>query len=91
MPISGPPIESGVVVIKGGLIEAVGSDIVVPEGLSVVDGTGKYVLPGFIDLHSHMGVYSWPGASAHSDGNEATEPMTPAVWAGDSFRWRIPL
>ena len=86
MPISGPPIESGVVVIKDGLIEAVGSDIGVPEGLSVVDGTGKYVLPGFIDLHSHMGVYSWPNASAHSDGNEATEPMTPAVWAGDSFR-----
>jgi imidazolonepropionase-like amidohydrolase len=86
MPVSTAPIEVGTVLVRDGKIEAIGADVEIPEGVAVVDGSDQYLLPGFIDVHSHMGVYSWPGGSAHGDGNEATEPLTPGVWAGDSFR-----
>jgi imidazolonepropionase-like amidohydrolase len=60
----------------------------------VVDGTGKFVTPGIIDSHSHIGVYSAPGTFAEGDGNEATSPVTARVWAEHSF-WpqdpQIPL
>jgi len=50
-----------------------------------VDATGKWVTPGIIDIHSHLGVYPSPGMSAHSDGNEATSPVTAQVWAEHSI------
>ena len=50
----------------------------------IVDGAGKYLTPGVIDVHSHLGVYPAPGVSALSDGNEATNPATPQVWAEHS-------
>jgi imidazolonepropionase-like amidohydrolase len=86
MPVTDVPISSGVVLVKDGKIAAVGTEIEIPEGTPIIDGRDLYLLPGFIDVHSHMGVYSWPGGNAHGDGNEATEPLTPSVWAGDSFR-----
>ena len=49
-----------------------------------VDGTGKFVTPGVIDIHSHLGDYPTPSVQAHSDGNEATSPTTPEVWAEHS-------
>ncbi|MEM6961726.1 MAG: amidohydrolase [Myxococcota bacterium] len=55
-----------------------------PEG-SLIDIRGLYVTPGLIDTHSHMGVYAMPQVRAHADGNEATSPTTPGVYAGDSF------
>lgn len=84
LPVSGPAIEQGVVLIDQGKISAVGADVAVPEGTPTVDGSGQYLMPGIIDVHSHMGVYPWPGARAHGDGNEAVEPVTARVWAGDS-------
>lgn len=90
LPVSGPPIPGGTVLIADGHIEAVGADLPVPEGTRVLDLTGKTVTPGIIDVHSHMGVYAWPGAGAHSDGNEMTDPFTPDVWAGDSVRVHDP-
>ena len=50
----------------------------------VIDGTGKYVTPGIIDVHSHLGVYSAPGGGGLDDGNEATNPNTANVWAEHS-------
>jgi imidazolonepropionase-like amidohydrolase len=86
LPVSGPPVEDGTVVVDGGRIVSVQSGGAVPDGTAeVVDATGKFLMPGIIDVHSHMGVYPWPGASAHSDGNEAIDPVTARVWAGDSF------
>lgn len=83
MPISGPPIADGTVLIRDGKIAAVGG--VVPAGTPELDAGGMWLLPGFIDMHSHMGVYSWPGGDGSADGNEMVEPFTPRVWAGDSF------
>ncbi|HXH01306.1 MAG TPA: amidohydrolase, partial [Xanthomonadaceae bacterium] len=48
------------------------------------DATGKWLTPGIIDVHSHLGVYSSPGTASHSDGNEATAPVTANVWAEHS-------
>jgi imidazolonepropionase-like amidohydrolase len=50
----------------------------------VIDGQGKYLTPGIVDDHSHLGVYSAPGGDALSDGNEATNPVTSYVWAEHS-------
>ena len=86
-PISGPPIEDGTVLVTDGRIEAVGAGLGVPDGTAVVvDATGKFLTPGLIDLHSHMGVYSWPSLEAHSDGNEMIHPITPHVRAEDAVR-----
>lgn len=84
-PISGPVITDGTVVIENGKITAVGASVNVPAGARIIDGHGKHVMPGIIDTHSHMGVYPWPGVEANSDGNEATDPITPQVDALDSL------
>ncbi len=69
--------ERGVIVLERGAITAVGGpDVEVPFGARVIDGTGKFVTPGIIDAHSHLGVYGAPGSKAHDDGNEATAPVT---------------
>ena len=80
----GPRIEGGSVLLKDGKIAAVGKDIAVPADAVVIDGTGKFVTPGLIDDHSHLGVYPAPGTEANSDGNEAVRPNTAYVWAEHS-------
>jgi len=50
-----------------------------------LDAKGKWVTPGLIDIHSHLGVYASPGLLAHSDGNEMTSPSTANVWAEHSI------
>ena len=66
LPVAGPPIEDGTVLVRDGRIEAIGAGLPVPEGTtSVVDATGMWLTPGMIDVHSHMGVYAWPSAGAH--------------------------
>ena len=66
-----------------GEIQAVGLRLAA-EGAKEIDGTGKYVTPGIIDNHSHMGVYPAPSVRTSSDGNEATNPVTSEVWAEHS-------
>ncbi|ODS99172.1 MAG: amidohydrolase [Erythrobacter sp. SCN 62-14] len=81
----GGKIENGVVFMSGGKIVSVGGpDTPIPADIAVFDGTGKFVTPGIIDIHSHLGNYPTPGVDAHSDGNEATSPTTPDVWAEHS-------
>jgi imidazolonepropionase-like amidohydrolase len=81
----GGMIESGSVLMLDGKISAVGDITKVPEGTVVIDGTGKWLTPGIIDVHSHLGVYATPEANSHSDGNEATNPVTAQVWAEHSI------
>jgi len=81
----GGKIANGVVFMSGGKIVSVGGpDTPIPADIAVFDGTGKFVTPGIIDIHSHLGDYPSPGVEAHSDGNEATSPTTPEVWAEHS-------
>src|SRR6185436_19596708 len=91
---AGPELPRASVLFADGRIVAVGTDITPPDGAMVVDGTGKFVTPGLIDTHSHLGVYAAPSTSAESDGNEATNPVTAGVWAEHSV-WpqdpQIPL
>ena len=68
---------------EGKIIE-IGESITAP-GILVIDATDKWITPGIIDIHSHMGVYSAPGVSTSSDGNEATSPVTAEVWAEHSL------
>lgn len=85
LPVAGPPVPDGTIVVTDGKIAAVGPAVPVPAGIETIDATGMYLMPGIIDIHSHMGVYPWPDASAHGDGNEMVEAFTPRVWAGDGF------
>jgi imidazolonepropionase-like amidohydrolase len=62
-------IEGGSVLVENGKIAAVGKDLPIPSGAEVIDARGEYLLPGLIDPHSHLGVYSLPGLQANSDGN----------------------
>jgi len=81
----GGKIDNGVVFMSGGKITSVGGpDTAIPAGVNMLDGTGKFVTPGIIDIHSHLGDYPTPSVEAHSDGNEATSPTTPEVWAEHS-------
>jgi imidazolonepropionase-like amidohydrolase len=80
----GGRIENGQVLFADGKIVAVGQSISAPAGAVTIDGTGKWVTPGIIDIHSHLGDYPSPGVQAHSDGNEATGPVRPEVWAEHS-------
>jgi imidazolonepropionase-like amidohydrolase len=56
LPVSGPPIDAGVIVINKGKIEAVGKDVAIPAGAKVIDATGKTVVPGFVEAHSNRGM-----------------------------------
>ncbi len=82
---AGGRIDNGVVLFADGEVVGIGgADLAIPAGYTRIDGTGRYVTPGIIDIHSHLGNYPTPSVDAHSDGNEATSPTTPEVWAEHS-------
>ncbi|WP_390547618.1 amidohydrolase [Qipengyuania sp. MTN3-11] len=80
----GGRIDNGTVLFRDGKVVEIGPASLSTEGYDRIDGTGKFVTPGIIDIHSHLGDYPSPSVDAHSDGNEATDPTTPEVWAEHS-------
>ncbi|WP_416877764.1 amidohydrolase [Litorimonas sp.] len=80
---TGSEIAAGSVYIQDGRIVAVGADAEAPEDFpseaTTIDAQGRFVTPGIIDIHSHLGNYASPGVNAHSDGNEVTSPITSEV------------
>jgi imidazolonepropionase-like amidohydrolase len=72
LPISGPVIQNGTVLIRDGKIAAVGANIEVPRGATVVDATGKYVMPGLIDAMTYFGIDP-------QDLSETSDPITPEL------------
>jgi len=80
---TGERLDNADVLLVDGKIAKVGTGLSA-DGADVVDASGKWVTPGIIDVHSHLGVYPSPGTSSHSDGNEATAPVTAEVWAEHS-------
>ncbi len=86
VPVEGEPIDGGTVLLADGLIAAVeGPGFSVPSGFTVVDATGKWVLPGFIDAHAHAGVHEEAEGWAGQDTNEMTDPVTAHVRALDAI------
>ncbi|MCF6264178.1 MAG: amidohydrolase family protein [Xanthomonadales bacterium] len=68
------------ILLKDGKIVAIGQNLSA-EKATKIDANGRWITPGLIDVHSHLGVYASPGLTAHSDGNEMIAPSTPNVWA----------
>jgi imidazolonepropionase-like amidohydrolase len=64
------------VLIEDGIITAIGQDLSAPDGIDIVDASGKYVMPGIIDAHSHI---------AGIDINESTNPVTAEVSMEESI------
>ena len=80
----GGRIDDATILMSDGDIVAVGTDVAIPKGATVIDGSAQWVTPGIIDVHSHLGIYPSPGLAAHSEGNESTDPVTAEVWAEHS-------
>ena len=81
---TGKEILKGSILISSNKVKAIGESLSKPPGAKVIDANGKWVTPGIIDIHSHMGVYPAPSLRSSSDGNEATSPVTAHVWAEHS-------
>lgn len=82
-------IDRGYVYFRDGVIVAFGyGDVIeelIPMGeVTIVEGEGRWLTPGIIDTHSHLGDYPSPSYPATSDGNESTSPVTAEVWAEHS-------
>jgi imidazolonepropionase-like amidohydrolase len=83
---AGERINNGSLLIENGKIRAIGAGntVTAPQGATRINAAGKWVTPGIIDIHSHLGVYPSPSTESTSDGNEATAPVTAQVWAEHS-------
>ncbi len=76
--VSHGAIQNGTVLIQKGKITACGRNVAIPSGVTIIDVSGMYVMPGIIDSHSHIGFDG-------EDINEATDPVTPQVWMKDAL------
>ncbi len=78
LPISGPAIPNGTVILRDGRIAAVGAQVSVPAGALVIDCRGKYVMPGLVDAMTSLGF-------AATDLNEPSNSLTPELRAIEAF------
>lgn len=74
----------GDVLVDGKLIKAIGQNLACPEGAEVIDLTGHFITPGFIDAHTHIGMFEDGMGFEGDDGNEMTDPVTPELRALDA-------
>lgn len=73
------------VLMEGGKIKAVGSDVEAPADARLVDCSNKLVFPGFIDAHCHLGLWEDSIGFEGDDGNEMTDPITPHLRGIDAM------
>ena len=87
LPVSAAPIEHGILIIKGGKIVAVGEQgtVQIPAGAKIRDASGKVIMPGIVDSHSHIGIDPNPVVSNSGDANEGSGPVQPALRALDAI------
>ena len=87
MTAAGPAIRNGSILLRDGKIVEIGATVNAPADAVVIDGSGKYVTPGLIDTHSHIGAGGAPGGPGVllNDVNEATAPVTAHVWIEHSI------
>jgi imidazolonepropionase-like amidohydrolase len=80
-------IDDGVILVEGEFIKAVGKEVDVPEGCQLIDARGKYVCPGFIDGHTHIGLGEEIYRLEGDDVNEISDPITPQLQALDGINF----
>jgi imidazolonepropionase-like amidohydrolase len=85
VPVLGEPVPGGTVLLVDGKIEAVGRDVKVPRGARRIDASGRWVLPGFVEAHAHMGVHEEAEGWAGQDTNEMTDPNGARMRALDAI------
>jgi imidazolonepropionase-like amidohydrolase len=85
MTMAGKVYKEGSIVVKGQKIAALSPYPSPPAGARVIDVTGKYVLPGFIDAHTHIGIYEEIYRIEGDDTNESSDPVTPHLRALDAI------
>jgi len=83
--MEGKNYQQGTILIRDGKILEVGENISIPSEASVFDVQGKYVLPGFIDAHTHVGIAEEIYQIEGDDTNETTDPLTPQLRALDAI------
>lgn len=76
--------EKGDILIDGKIIKKIGEDITAPEDAKVIDAEGMWIIPGIVDPHCHIGMFEDGMSFEGSDGNEATDPVTPELRAIDA-------
>lgn len=81
---TGERIDDGAVLLRDGKIVSLGKQIDAPAHATIIDAKGKFVTPGLIDVHSHLGVYPSPSVASTANGNEMTNPNTAQVMAEHS-------
>lgn len=83
---TGERIDNGVVVIVDGLIAQVGSadSIAIADGVEIIDVSGRWITPGIIDIHSHIGAGPLPATKATADANENSDINRADVWVEHS-------
>ncbi|WP_129735655.1 amidohydrolase [Alteromonas sp. 76-1] len=85
MPADGEEFINGTLIIRDGKIAEMGQDVPIPSGMDVINAQGKWVTPGIIDMHSHIGAFSSPSIPSMRNGNEKTEKNTAEVWVEHSI------
>lgn len=80
-------IDQGVILVEGEFIKAVGKDLDIPEGCQYIDARGKYICPGFIDGHTHIGLEEEIYRVEGDDVNETSDPLTPQLRALDGINF----
>ena len=86
IPVVGAEIEKGTIVIKNGVIAAIGADVAVPAGAEVVDAAGLRAYPGMIDSYSSLGLVEISGVAATVDSRE-TGRLNPQARALEAVRY----
>ncbi|WP_261134532.1 amidohydrolase [Bacillus sp. Marseille-Q3570] len=81
-PITSAPFQ-GDLLIEGGKIKNIAANINSDRHTKVIDASGMHLLPGFIDVHTHLGLYDEGTGWAGNDANETHEPLTPHIRAID--------
>ncbi len=87
-PVASAPIERGALLVDGEKLVAVGSNFEIPSEAQVIDCNGRVILPGFVDTHTHVGLWGESEGPASYDGNEGGNPVTPQVRAIDAINPR---
>ena len=79
MTAAGETLDNADLLLQDGTIAALGANVEAPSDARVIDGSGRFVTPGLIDSHSHIGVSATPEVAAHYDNNDAGT-TTPQLW-----------